>query len=82
MPVIHMILSNLQVVYDFLQLSMHIYHGLLFFYYIDFEYIYGVTQTTTLQVTSDIYLTLYEFMPLYATQWLLIILCRPVYAMV
>ncbi len=59
---------------------MHIYHVLL--YYIDFEYIYGVTQTTTLHVTSDIYLTRYEFMPLYATWWLLIILCWPVYAMV
>ncbi len=59
---------------------MHIYHVLL--YFSDFEYIYGVTQTTTLYVTSDVNLTKYEFMPFYATWWLLIILCQPVYAMV
>ncbi len=62
---------------------MHIYHVLE--YFSDFEYIYGVMQTTTLYVTwltFDVNLTKYEFMPFYATLWLLIILCQPVYAMV
>ncbi len=35
-----------------------------------------------LKVTSDVHLTKNEFMPLYAIWWLLLILCRPVYATV
>ena len=74
MLIIRMVQFTLYMI--FFYLLMHIYHVSL--YYTDFDHIYGVTQTTT-PSHSDVYLTKNEFMPLYATWWLLIMLCQPVY---